>query len=194
MHPTRPFRFAFLLCGPAILALAASAQTTWYVDVNAAPPGNGTAASPYASIHYATSQSTTVAGDTLLVAPGTHPEIVGVGKAITVRSTNGPLETIVLASGADDGVVVSHPAAVFEGFTVRANTGWSGIFLIDGTVKRCIVRECTSISGIEVYNGKIESSTIVRNARHGVAQSHFGMIRIHDSIAWENVEDNVSGG
>jgi len=179
------------------LGSVALAQTTWYVDVNATPPGLGTPASPYASIQYAIDQSTTVAGDTVLVAPGTYPEKLAINKAIRVTSSNGPLETILLPSNGDDGVVLFGAIAttVFEGFTVSATTGWSGIYIGGGTVRGCIVRDCTGIGGIECPSGRIESTTVVHNLKHGIiGEPYGGSIELSNSIAWDNPWGNVASG
>src|SRR5262245_36910003 len=97
-------RLALVLFVSCSLAVSAAAQTTWYVDASAAPPGNGTAASPYASIQYAISRSRTVDGDTLLVLPGTYFENVDfLGKAIKVFGRDGAADTRIDAS--DNGSV-----------------------------------------------------------------------------------------
>lgn len=83
----------------ALLASAAQAQTTWYVDAAAVPPGDGSAASPYASIQHAHDQASTQSGDTLALAAGVYSEhlvfdqgkalaLVGAGTAAT-RLTGG---------------------------------------------------------------------------------------------------------
>jgi hypothetical protein len=71
---------------PVVLSLPCAAQTTWFVDASATPPGDGTAGSPYASPAFALTQAATVDGDTLSVAPGTYFEHVDfLGKAVTVQ-------------------------------------------------------------------------------------------------------------
>ena len=44
----------------ALLASTASAQSTWYVDVNGTPPGTGTQVDPYMSIQLAIAQAATL--------------------------------------------------------------------------------------------------------------------------------------
>src|SRR5262245_37439554 len=90
-----------VLHGAALLVLASvtgtlHAQTTWYVDASAVPPGSGTPAAPYASIQYAIDRPTTLAGDTVLVAPGGYVERIHLEKEITVRSASGPLRTSII--------------------------------------------------------------------------------------------------
>src|SRR5688572_18205293 len=73
-------------------ASASFAQSTWYVDDSAVPPGNGTSASPYTNIQYAHDQPTTLSGDTLVIAPGTYAEHVQQSsfKALTYFAPFGP--------------------------------------------------------------------------------------------------------
>lgn len=135
----------------ALLALAAfasvaSAQTTWYVDDSGLPPGNGTPASPYASIQYAHDRPTTLTGHTLVVAPGTYDERLTLTKRITVRSSGGPLVTALRPTTAGSVVklntAIDHFAElVLDGFTIHklggdANTCVQGT---SGTLRRCIV-------------------------------------------------------
>lgn len=116
---------AFLLAVGATAPVAA--QTTWYVDANATPPGAGTPASPYASIQHAIAQPTTVSGDTVLVLPGTYVEQLDfLGKAITVVSQAGAATTIVDGNAAGSVVRFASgegPGSVLDGFTIRNGVG-----------------------------------------------------------------------
>src|SRR5688572_13998739 len=84
--PMRPVRHAFAFFLALAVASPALAQTTWFVDASAVPPGNGTPASPYTSIQHAHDQATTLSGDTLSIAPGDYPEFLffAQGKALTL--------------------------------------------------------------------------------------------------------------
>lgn len=64
------------------LATAASAQTTWFVDINGTPPSTGKVSEPHPTIAYSVTQSTTFSGETALVSPGTDPERVVRGHGI----------------------------------------------------------------------------------------------------------------
>ncbi len=89
------FCTAIAFASPALVSV--QAPSTWYVDVNATPPGNGSLSSPYASIQYAIIQSSTVSGDTLLVLPGTYQETFDyLGKSLAIKSTGGPEVTTLL--------------------------------------------------------------------------------------------------
>lgn len=81
---------------PLLLAAPALAQTTWFVDASATPPGNGTPGSPYTSIQFALEQPTTVGGDTLSIAPGIYTEHVeAFGKDVDLFAPGGPQVTVL---------------------------------------------------------------------------------------------------
>jgi len=111
---------------------AASAQTTWYVDLTGVPPGSGTAIDPYTSIQYAISRPSTVHGDTVLVLPGTYVENVDfLGKAITVVSQAGSAATTIDGGGGATFLsTVTFQSgegidSVLDGF--RVTNGWGTI-------------------------------------------------------------------
>ncbi|MEM7517775.1 MAG: hypothetical protein AAF368_12745, partial [Planctomycetota bacterium] len=69
----------------------AFAQNTWFVDAAATPPGDGSLATPYASIQFAYDQPGTLSGDILLLAPGEYEEnLFFFAKDCTVRGAEGP--------------------------------------------------------------------------------------------------------
>ncbi len=146
MPHRQPLRRALFATSWILLVGAALAQNTWYVDDGATPPGNGTLASPYASIQYALNQPATVSGDLVLVAPGTYTPFGFAGKAITVRATAGPLETFVVATdGACVGMIDERSVPTVEGFSLVGNStpggpGTEGVSLFSGWVRRCIIR------------------------------------------------------
>jgi hypothetical protein len=67
------------------------------------------------------------AGDTVLVAPGTYIENINfMGKAITVKSSNGPKVTIIdgnAAASVAAFVAQEGPKSVLSGFTLRNGVG-----------------------------------------------------------------------
>jgi hypothetical protein len=184
----------------AFLAPAAAAQTTWHVDVNATAPGNGTLASPYTSIEHALEQATTVAGDTLLVAPGTYVEHFDIVKAVRVRSAAGPLETRILPAPDSTSYVVSvsEPGAVLEGFTVNGSaTAETGCISVSdfGKVERCIATGAVFSFGIVVWEGIVDHCTVTGN-RYGIEGPWHGLgqIQMSNTIVWGNTQKDMFTG
>jgi hypothetical protein len=182
----RPARLP-ILAALALLAGAASAQTTWHVDLTGTPPGAGTAGDPYTSIQYAITQASTVSGDTLLVQPGIYTETVDyLGKALTVVSASGNAVTFIDGSGPfviDDSVVYFRTGegltSVLDGFTVLGGLGTldpsftftegGGIF-IDGaspTIKNVVVCNNDADKGGGIFGrntgAEIRDSTVIGN-------------------------------
>jgi hypothetical protein len=200
MLGSAPVRCASLLLAPLTLVCLASGQSTWYVDDDAAPPGNGTLASPYASIAFAVMQPTTLAGDLVLVAPGTYEGGFTIAKTITVRSTAGPLATVIQATQGDYGVILSDSAsATIEGFSIVGDSspeGTSGVFFLKGFVKRCILRG--HHGGTWNYGFGIDAEFVEQDGFSavqlctaadndvGLWGPAFGVFRVDSSIAFAN--------
>ena len=71
------------------------------------------------------------AGDEIIVAPGTYFETIDfLGKAIALRSSGGPLVTVIDGSGAGGSVVqcvnAEGPGTVLEGFTITGGNADTG--------------------------------------------------------------------
>ena len=72
-------------------------------------------------------------GDEILVAPGIYFEKIDfIGKAITLKSTHGPEQTTIDATGLDDSAVKctsgETPNTILQGFTI---TGGTGTFILN---------------------------------------------------------------
>ncbi len=170
---------------PLCLSVAARAQTTWYVDASATPPGAGTTAAPFKSIQFAISRPTTVAGDRLSVAPGAYPGTVDFrGKALTIVSQQGAEHTTIVGQQSDS-VVVAGPGTALDttllrGFTITggASRAGGGIGVEGGglTVRDCVVENNTAERGGGVYVSNssvlIEDCTIAYNVATGNAWVH----------------------
>ncbi len=142
--PKSRFLVAFVL-----IASAVTSQTTWRVQAGAAPPGNGTLATPFPSVQAGINAA--INGDTVLVGPGVYSESLNFGgKNITVRSTAGSAATVIDAAHLNRVVQFTSgetPAAMIRGFTLR-NGGPivdGGIFLIVGASPR--VEDCVIANG-----------------------------------------------
>lgn len=164
----------------AVLSAASSAQTTWYVDVNAAPPGLGTQLAPYSSIQYAISRPTTGSGDTVLVLPGTYNENVNLlGKGIALRSLAGAALTRIDAQQQGAAVVIAsgEVGASLQGLTLVNGSGASALgttvgggLFCSGTsplILDCVISNCTATlgGGVGILGGSplIQQSVIRDN-------------------------------
>ena len=119
---------AALIAGVVVVFSSIIQADIIYVDDDNCPgPGSGTGEDPFCSIQDAIDAA--VDGDEIIVAPGTYFEAVNfVGKAITLRSSDGPEVTIIDATGQGQVSVVicetlEGPDTVLEGFTITGGTG-----------------------------------------------------------------------
>lgn len=141
--PVKPACVWLVLC-----SMSLRAQSTWYVDVAATPPGSGTLAAPFASIQFAHDQTATVHGDTLLVAPGVYVENLNLSKGVLVQASAGPLATQIRQALAGQPTVRLEspieftPHVTLVGFTIR-NVSMSypsyAVRSISGELRECIV-------------------------------------------------------
>lgn len=152
-----------------------------------------------------------VAGDTVLVAPGTYHEVINFkGKAITVTSSDGAKKTIIDADM--KGPVVSlwsgeTRAAVLSGFTLQNGSGqWNGggvyITMASPTVRDNIVRHNTASAGNGI--GLSESSALIVNNHvldnrggsigGGIYLSGGGDPELTDNLIEYNQTDGEGGG
>ncbi len=200
------FTFRIVLAGVVVLACArAEAQSTWYVDVQAMPPGNGLPGSPYASIQHAHDQATTVNGDTVLVAPGTYFENVTLTKSIVVRAIGGAEVTTLRPAAPGTILFLAGPSdqidsITFEGFTITGLMGSFGSVAVgsgDGKLLRCIVRgnHGSTYYGVNTfYDTNLVDCTVVDNDI-GVECSTLGeAIWMKNCIVWGNGTNYASFG
>jgi hypothetical protein len=153
-----------------LLTLApATAQTTWYVDVNGVAPGTGTPSDPYTSIQYAITRPSTNYFDTLLVAPGTYVEnIVATNELLRIRSTHGPLHTTLRAFTTGP-IAKLDSFTSLDGFTITGFIPGGGglnfgvVHLLDATLQNSIVRDNAGRALFAQYQANIENCTLVNN-------------------------------
>lgn len=170
-----------------LLASSSSAQTTWYVDAAATPPGNGSPATPFTNIQRAVASATTVSGDTLLVLPGTYAEGIDfLGKGLRVVARDGAAVTTIDASARYDSVVVFRsgegPLAELRGFTLTGGTGhdngtwWvgGGLFIEQSspTIRDCVIVSNEANLGGGAYG--LVSSARFENCRFEANTSFVG--------------------
>jgi hypothetical protein len=181
-------------------------SNTWYVDAQAAPPGNGSAASPYASIQFALDQPTTLHGDLLLVAPGVYAENLALSKSVRIRATGAePDETVLRA--ASPGAVVTSTAfegaggtPALEDWTIDGlgNASGFGATLVGSDsflrLERCVVRGFTAgdaIHQVEFSYFELLRCTITGNqvGLRGFESVNSGLIALIGTIVSGNAID-----
>jgi hypothetical protein len=149
-----------------------------------------------------------VAGDTVLVAPGTYVENINFrGKAITVESEGGPEVTVIDGNRAGSVVTFAsreNRSAVLRGFTVRNGNSFSGggvrIESASPSVIGNWILNNGACSGAGVYSSfsspLLQGNTISRNYVHACSgASGLGVYVVGDSAAEliENVITENSG-
>lgn len=187
-----PVRFAYLAGMLASLGGLVGAQSTWHVDVQGVPPGQGTQGDPYTSIQYAISQPSTVHGDTLVVAPGEYVENVStMNKRLNLRSSAGPLLTTIRSAGTGTWTVTLELDCELEGFTITQSPSLtsSGVRVASGIswIRRCIIRDMPLGTGIlSNYDAYLDNCTVtgngvgVRTANLGASASLISCILTHN--------------
>ncbi|MEM1452022.1 MAG: hypothetical protein AAGI22_23135 [Planctomycetota bacterium] len=172
----------------SLLALAVLAQSTWWVDASAVPPGDGSIFSPYTRIDHAVAQPTTLSGDTVLVLAGTYPdERIDVGgRELTIASVGGPDVTVV--EGAVSGSIVTYDdfdgRSVLRGLTLRGGRGSFAPSLVATaggavtigragvTVENCVFEDCEADFGGAI-SARRESAPSGLDRRLVVRESEF---------------------
>ena len=151
-----------------VLAASAQGESTWHVDDDNCPgPGSGTQADPFCSIQRGIDES--INGDEVIVRPGTYNETINFnGKAITLRSSDGPAVTTIDGTLLNDSVVkcvsAEGPRTVLEGFTITGGNASRGGGMSNlgssPTVTNCTFSSNTAdTSGGGMYN-KNSSPTV----------------------------------
>ncbi len=121
---TRRNAWMVIAAGAVLAAVTATQAATIHVDAANCPgPGDGSIGDPYCSIQTAIDNA--VDTDEIVVAPGTYFEAINfLGKAIWLRSSNGPEVTIISANGPEgaDSVVTLASGeggdTILEGLTL----------------------------------------------------------------------------
>jgi hypothetical protein len=159
-------------------------------------------------------------GDTVLVAPGTYSENINfLGKAITVKSSNGAKVTIIDGGGVTSVVTFSSSetlSSVLSGFTLQNGAATSGLsegggILVNGAspkIENNIVQNnhaASSGAGIGVYFGSplIKGNIIKNNSQSsgfsggeggGIEVGGAGSAQIIGNIIEHNSWDNLGAG
>jgi len=167
---------------------SAAAPVVLYVSPTGSDTtGNGSLATPYATIPYAVSLAPT--GASVIVLPGTYDETVMITKPLTLESQSlQPSNTIINAIGQPNGIVVVGSAAagtVIQGLTVE-NANNHGIYAQDSS-QVAIQNNVVTNNGLNIIptlgeDKAIEltgtsNSTVADNTATG---NHYGGIGISD--------------
>ena len=150
-------------------------------------------------------------GDTVWVADGTYTgdgnrDIDFKGKAITVRSENGPENCIIDCNGTHRGFNFHSEEpnnAVLDGFTI-INCSNEGIYIAgwavgnvshitQPTINNCIISSCSS-NGIKCYDKsypQITNCTIMNNGGYGISND-WSRPKISDCIITDNGDCGIS--
>lgn len=147
----------------AVVGFVATARagTVLYVDHGNCPgPGSGSELDPYCSIQTAINNA--VDTDEIIVAPGTYPEAIDfLGKAIAVRSSDGPEATIIDAHDPQGATAVSCTSGegedtVLEGFAIGNGSALEGggmsCVSSSPTVVNCIFALNIAVAGAGMHN------------------------------------------
>jgi len=178
----------------ATLALghAALAQSTWFVDGQAAPGGNGSLAAPFNAVQAAIAAPTTLDGDIVSVAPGEYIENLRLnGKALTVRSLVGPSMTTLRAAASGPVAWLDATGCFLEGFTITGAFGGPAIRVpaaaqANAWIRRCIVTGNAGVGIAQNYDAQIESCTIWGNAGRGIELGLSANLQMTNSIVGGN--------
>lgn len=132
-------------------------------------------------------------GDEVLVAPGTYNELIDfLGKAITLRSSDGAEVTIIDGAGLNDSVVKfvndEGPDSVLDGFTITGGVGG----LVDGLSfgGGMLIDE----SSPTVVNCTFEANTVLNSGRGGGIAVLSGSPEIRGCTFLNNGNEGITGG
>jgi parallel beta helix pectate lyase-like protein len=183
----------FVACASAS---GSSAQQTWYVDVSATAPGDGSIGAPFSSLQGAVDHPTSQDGDTFVVAPGTYVENLLVDDlSVTIIGAEGAARTTIRAAGPGDVLRVEAPAGsvvTLEGLTLRGGQGPSsdGLHVVEQSfvfARDCVMTDNDGAGVHTDYDVSIEECTIVGNGI-GVQSTGVGNIQMQNSIVWDNLD------
>ncbi|UCE58736.1 MAG: right-handed parallel beta-helix repeat-containing protein, partial [Phycisphaerales bacterium] len=200
MRFLRTTHVVLLLAGVFCFSAAARAGITWYVDGNLDTcrdyADGGEEDTPFCSISYATLQASN--SDTILVADGRYTYVNYGGKAITIKSQNGPEACIIDGTGE---LAVRFQSgetreSVLDGFKI-INAGVHAIWMSDNsnpTIRNCIIRGNDSTeSGAGIYC--VNSSPLIENCEftNNEAVAFGAAIYLEDGGSTEIIGCSFSG-
>ncbi len=201
----------------ALIASSAMAANTYYVATSGSDSADGSESAPFATVTKAIAAA--VAGDTIIVDDGTYTAPNAANgfdiKAITLKSKNGALKTI-LKGGGDHRVLTMNEGAYVEGFSITGGVekqkatdlpGYGGgVVVRNSTLKNCIVHGNKATTGdtfggggIMMAGGGLISGCVVSNNIASATGSKGGGVRMHagvmeNSLIVDNKSVAIGGG
>ncbi|MCK6528674.1 hypothetical protein L6R50_14315 [Myxococcota bacterium] len=145
-------------------------------------------------------------GDEILVHPGTYVEALTLREQVTLRSSEGPGETVLAPPHGSSAIAVHASAAgtTIEGFTVRgASAGFGGAVAISGadvTLRGCVFEDnrASQVGGavyVEAPGARIEDCSFQGNhAERGGGLGAHADVEIAASTFRDNTADVYGGG
>src|SRR5688500_4787084 len=205
------------------MAPALAAAATWVVDVDGQASVTSCSDAAAAPTQIGPTIGASASGDTILVCPGTYPELLNFqGKNITIRSVAGPATTILDGSALGSVVTIQSGEsrlARLEAFTIRNGrltginnpsgiTAGGGIRIVKSspTILNNVITANAACAGVGIYsdNGspRIEGNTISNNVTTscggfgggGIAVFGPGQAQIIRNTIRENTMDRLGGG
>ncbi len=156
--------------------------TVYYVDDDACPgPGSGTEVDPFCSIQDGIDAANDT--DTVLVSPGTYNETINfLGKAITLRSSDGPDVTIIDGTGLNDSVAKCIGGegldTVLDGFTITGGDAYDAAGMLNvnssPTVTNCMFSGNTATNAGGGMHNDGGSNPTVTNCKFSGNTANFG--------------------
>lgn len=203
------------LLGTLLLALAQFASaTTWYVNGVTGSDSNNCMSSTTACKTIGHANSLAASGDTIVVAPATYTESLGIGKDLTILGS-GATTTIIDGGGVATVVGISSFSAHVTLTDMTIRNGAAPKYVAGGgvenlgvlTLTRCIVSGNTAFQGGGLYNNggtlTINYSTISGNALKGTCNFCFiggggiynqGVLTVNNSTISDNNPYTKGGG
>ena len=188
-------------------------EVVWYVDDQTDPNETGTELHPFDTIQEGIDAADN--GDVVVVLDGEYlglgnRDITFNGKAITVKSQNGPTGCRIDCQGTGRGFIFENGEtsdSTLEGFTIRggnpsppAKGGAIAIVSSNPTIRNCVIQDnmAACAAGLDVTSSNVTLGqiTVMANSATTGINSGFSqsLLTLHDSLRFESGRFDVYGG